>query len=172
MPNRECGSCSLCCKVLEVKPLYKAAGQWCKHSRPGQGGCATHQLRPKACRNFSCLWLTEDWLGPEWKPEVAKFVLSLDGPDALLVTADPKQPRAWKREPYYGRLKTLAATALASNQVVVISDGTRKLLLLPDQEVLLGAPADRFTWTINPRPTAEGMSYDVAFERLDAVQAA
>ena len=171
MPNRECGSCSLCCKVLDVKPLYKPAGQWCRHARPGQG-CATHQLRPRACRDFSCLWLTEDWLGPEWKPETAKFVLSLEGADALVVSADPKQPRAWKREPYHAQLRKLAAAALASNQVVLVVDGTRKILLLPDQEIVLGAPADQFTWTIEPRAGAGGMSYDVSFERLAASRAA
>lgn len=53
-PNRKCGECSLCCKVLRVNSLDKPTGTWCQHARPG---CAIYEDRPVECRAFSCLWL-------------------------------------------------------------------------------------------------------------------
>jgi len=41
--GRACGTCTLCCKVVAVTELAKAAGQWCLHCRPGRG-CSI--LRP------------------------------------------------------------------------------------------------------------------------------
>ena len=40
-PGRECGACTLCCKVFDVPVLEKPAGQWCKHCLPGRG-CGIH----------------------------------------------------------------------------------------------------------------------------------
>jgi hypothetical protein len=34
--GRACGTCTLCCKVVAVPELEKAAGEWCKHCRPGR----------------------------------------------------------------------------------------------------------------------------------------
>src|SRR5262245_28949831 len=37
--GRECGSCSLCCCVLEIVELNRPAHTWCPHFRPsGKGG--------------------------------------------------------------------------------------------------------------------------------------
>src|SRR5258708_27094970 len=37
IPGRECGSCTLCCKVYNIPEIGKAAGKWCKHCTPGKG---------------------------------------------------------------------------------------------------------------------------------------
>ncbi len=74
-PGRACGACTLCCKVYDVPAVESVAGQWCRHTKAGQG-CAIHATRPDHCRAFHCLWMTESWLGPEWKPDRAKMVLT------------------------------------------------------------------------------------------------
>src|SRR4051812_32045712 len=76
-PGRACGTCTLCCKVYDVPALDKPVGQWCGYCKPGRG-CGIHLMRPDHCRSFHCLWMTETWLGPEWKPERSKIVLSID----------------------------------------------------------------------------------------------
>ena len=43
---RQCGECTLCCKLLPVPPLNKLAGQKCKHQRFPHHGCAV-LLRPR-----------------------------------------------------------------------------------------------------------------------------
>ena len=35
--TRQCGSCTLCCKLIPVEELHKAAGQRCQHVRAGKG---------------------------------------------------------------------------------------------------------------------------------------
>jgi hypothetical protein len=58
-PNRECGECSLCCKLVLVREdetgFLKPEGEWCKHST--KKSCKIYEDRPKACSNFSCVWL-------------------------------------------------------------------------------------------------------------------
>jgi hypothetical protein len=163
MSKRECGSCSLCCKVLDVPAVYKPAGQWCKHFAAGTG-CEIHQLRPKACRTFECMWLSDDWLGEEWKPSTSKFVLTKEYEvDAIAVHVDPKAPNSWKLEPYYSNLKKLAVKLLAENKVLLIYESQRQLLVLPDQEVPCGQRGDLIEWDVTPKDGAPG-HFDVVLD--------
>lgn len=165
MSKRECGSCSLCCKVLDVPAVYKPAGQWCKHFAAG-AGCEIHQLRPKSCRTFECMWLAEDWLGDEWKPSTSKFVLTKEYElDCIAVHVDPKAPNSWKLEPYYSNLKKLAVKLLAENKILLIMESQRQLLVLPDREVVVGKRGDVFEWDITPRDGQPGQ-FDVVFDLI------
>jgi len=56
---RKCGSCSLCCYVLDIDELNKPANTWCQHCRPGNGGCDIYADRPPVCRGFVCQWLRD-----------------------------------------------------------------------------------------------------------------
>ena len=58
---RTCGSCSLCCKVMEIKELKKPMNKWCSHCAKG-GGCSIYPTRPAECRTFDCLWLKDESL--------------------------------------------------------------------------------------------------------------
>ena len=143
-PGRSCGSCSLCCKVLPVGELSKPAGQWCIHCVPGSG-CAVHADRPQACRAFFCAWLLDPNLGPEWKPEACRFVLSGDpARNALMVMVDPGMPLAWKREPYYSRLKQFSEVSFRQDKRVLVDLRGNITVILPDREVPVGmvAPGD------------------------------
>jgi Fe-S-cluster containining protein len=140
VPGRSCGSCSLCCKLYPVRELSKPAGQWCVHSARGEG-CADHTNRPQACRQFFCSWLTEASLGPEWKPETARFVLAADPlHQALTVMVDPGMPSAWKREPYYSRLRELSERLFGEDRRLLVNVRGRITVVLPDRDVPLGVP--------------------------------
>ncbi len=144
-PGRSCGACTLCCKVYDVPALDKPLGQWCRHCRPGRG-CDIHETRPDHCRAFHCLWMTQGWLGPEWKPDRAKFVLTVDPVTRfLLVQLDPGNAAAWKREPYYSQLKTWAAAAWRERRHVVVFLNKHATVVLPDRDVPVGeiGPGDR-----------------------------
>jgi hypothetical protein len=145
MTARACGSCTLCCKLFPVPELEKPAGRWCQHIAQGRG-CGIHETRPPVCRAFWCQWIENPDLGPEWKPEVAKFVLSIyAGSNSLAVTVDPAQPSAWRREPYLANLRRFAAAALAQGDQVIVFVGDRATAVLPDGETELGRilPGDR-----------------------------
>jgi hypothetical protein len=133
--GRDCGTCTLCCKVYEVPAVESAAGTWCRHCQPGRG-CGIHETRPRQCRAFFCLWMTRDFLGPDWKPEKSRFVLTMDPATRwLFAQVDPGAASAWRKEPYYGQFKRWAA---ASRQPVVVFVNQTATAVLPDSDVPLG----------------------------------
>ena len=136
--GRSCGTCNLCCKVYSIKELNKAAGRWCIHCVRGSG-CGIHPARPRSCREFFCSWLIDPNLGPEWKPEVCRFVLSADATHrAIMVTVDPGRPLAWKREPYYATLKKFSEVFFRIDQKVLVSLGGLITVVLPSRDVPVG----------------------------------
>ena len=138
VPGRTCGTCSLCCKVYAVPELNKPVGRWCVHSVRG-GGCSNHTNRPHICRQFFCSWRFDPHLGPEWKPEVCRFVMSADQAyQALTVSVDPGMPTAWKREPYYATLKKFSEVFFRINRKLLVNLNGHVTVVLPDREVPLG----------------------------------
>ena len=161
--KRDCGTCSLCCKLLPVSALYKPQNQWCKHCSPGKG-CATYRLRPKACRDFSCLWLEADFLDERWKPQVSKFILMWEFAETCLtIVVDPKLPNAWKSEPYHQALMTLCERHLAEDRLVMLLNGESRYVLLPEGLTYVCSAADRFTWTVVRTETRDGPHFFVEF---------
>jgi len=143
--DRACGSCTLCCKLFPVPELDKPAGRWCRHIAQGRG-CGVHETRPDVCRAFWCQWIENPDLGPEWKPERAKFVLSIyPGSNSLAVTVDPATPGAWRGPAYLPSLRRWAGAAMRSGDFVVVFVGTHATVVLPDGEKTLGAilPGER-----------------------------
>ncbi len=138
--GRSCGSCSLCCKVLPVPELDKPAGHWCTHAKRGSG-CTVHAERPQTCRRFFCSWMLDPALGPEWKPETARFVLAADqAHQALIVMVDPGMPLAWKRAPYHAGLRQLSARLFAEDRRLLVNVRGHITVVLPDRDVSLGIP--------------------------------
>jgi hypothetical protein len=85
----ECGTCTLCCKLVEVEDLQKPAGRWCGFCSSGQiypahKGCQIHDQpqQPAACKRFRCLWLAGDW-PVDLRPDRSGVVF-LGGPDKLI----------------------------------------------------------------------------------------
>jgi hypothetical protein len=141
VPGKSCGSCSLCCKVVSIPLFGKAAGQWCSHAKPGKG-CGIHATRPFVCRGFYCHWMLTPGLGPEWKPDVAKFLISTRNNGARITAhVDKGAPHAWRREPYYSTFKKWATKAVAQRPHMHLIDvmiGDRLIVILPDRDVELG----------------------------------
>ena len=113
--------------------------------------------------------MTETWLGPEWKPDRAKMVLSLDPVSrSMNVQLDPGQPGAWKREPYYGQLKRWAAASLPLQRHVLVHLNKTTTVVLPERDVPLGTfePGDRLVSCERQTPT--GRTVDVEKVRVSA----
>jgi len=145
LPDRSCGTCNLCCKVYSIAELNKSAGQWCVHAVRG-GGCGNYANRPESCRKFFCSWRFDPNLGPEWKPEISRFVLSTDATlRAMTLTVDPGMPLAWKREPYYSVLKRFSEVFFRLNQKVLANLRGHITVILPDRDVCVGlvSPGDQ-----------------------------
>lgn len=136
--GKSCGDCSLCCKLMGVEAIAKPAGAWCGHFRRGGGGCGIYEDRPQACRDFACLWLTSEKLDAAWKPNHAHLILHTDQDGRRLnVVVDPADPTAWKRDPYYRRIKAMSVRAEDGYELVVCV-GQRRFVIFPHEDVDLG----------------------------------
>ena len=135
-PGRECGSCSMCCKLIGFEELAKPPGVWCKHVSPGKG-CSIHDERPVSCRNFDCYWLHDANLGPEWKPDKSKFVIWRGPSGAWLLSVDPGNPNNWRQPQYIRQLRLVSAQLAEQNQVLVLLKGEKMTCILPDRDVEL-----------------------------------
>lgn len=96
---KDCGGCSLCCKLLDV-PGLAGPGVWCPHCKPGSpgGGCTIHDHRPEVCLGFDCFWRAESW-PDHLRPDRCKVVFeALPGVVTILISVDPSRPDAWKKE--------------------------------------------------------------------------
>lgn len=174
VPGRACGSCTLCCKVVAIPELAKAAGQWCRHCRPGRG-CGIHPHRPIVCRGAYCEWMISPGLGPEWKPERAKFALfRSNGGRRLTAHVDPGYPAAWRRSPYYENIKAWAADAAAKRpdmHMVDVMIGEYAIVVLPDREVEIGIVAADEVVRLDQRATPSGAAIEVRKVRREAAHA-
>jgi hypothetical protein len=105
--NRQCGECSLCCKLLPVRELRKKGGERCEHQR--HTGCAIYGKRPMSCAIWACRWLTSDDTADMRRPDRTHYVidvmpdfLELENNDTgerqkvpvIQVWLDPKYPDA------------------------------------------------------------------------------
>lgn len=144
VPGRSCGDCSLCCKLLRIKAFEKPLGVWCAHCAPGRGGCTIYESRPAECISFYCDWLTSRALGPEWRPNKCKMLISREG-NLVTIHVDPGDPEAWRRQPYYQRIKEFAARAVGTEQQVAIHIRGRVIVVFPHKEVDVGVmnPGDQ-----------------------------
>ena len=86
-------------------------------------------------------------MAPEWKPDRARFVLSVYPTNGFIYgQVDPGSPAAWRKEPYFGGLKSLAQTLIGERRHVIMFLGDEATLVMPDGAIALGkmTAADRF----------------------------
>jgi hypothetical protein len=160
--GRVCGSCSLCCRLLPLPSLNKAANTRCQHQRFA-AGCKIYQQRPHACRTWSCRWLSDPDTAGLHRPDRSRYVIDLT-PDVVTavdaegvrtevavvqVWCDPAKPAAW-RDPALVRYIEMKAER-DRMATVIRYDSTHSLFVCPpamswdrgwnEQLVISGQPA-------------------------------
>jgi hypothetical protein len=166
VPGRECGDCSLCCKLLVVAELDKPQNIWCRHLKMGTG-CGIYATRPESCREFYCRWMEDATLGPEWKPSKSKMMLAHLAEHQLSVHVDPGATGVWRKEPYFSHLSAMAKSGLKNNAILKIMDNGRTFVLLPNRVVDLGVVGQKDEIVLAKRPAPGGPVYDVAVTRSE-----
>lgn len=136
--GRACGTCNLCCSVLEIAPLAKPVGDLCRHALPGNG-CAIHGAHPEVCKGFHCEWIRRPDLGDEWFPATAHFLLRLS-PDgrSISVDVDADHPDAWRSPAYYPTIKAWARAAVANQGQVIVNVGYMAIAIFPEEDLEVG----------------------------------
>ena len=115
IPGKTCGSCTMCCKVLEIDHFEKPAGDWCGHCVK-TGGCEIYAKRPHVCREFECEWMGERGLSPKLRPDLVGTVLiDCAESDEYRAVCDPASPLDWLHPLMF---KHLVSTAKAGRVVV------------------------------------------------------
>jgi hypothetical protein len=168
--GRNCGSCSLCCKVLHIGWLTpsKPANRWCTHCKPGQGCSIWNATIPQECLNYFCQWRRMPQLGDAWRPDRTGFLINRQNETLPFeVVVDPGRPDSWRREPYYSQLKRAAHSAIEQKSAFVVQVGSRQWILLPDGEVPVPNGLENTDFRIEPA-SGQASGYRVVF--LKSVQ--
>lgn len=133
---RACGSCTLCCTVLEIPELAKPAGRTCVHALEG---CAIYPDRPGPCRTFTCGWLATPRLGEDWRPDIAGFLIR-DERDRghLCIDVDPERPDAWRQAPYLAQIRAWSRMVHDLTGSLLVHVGPQVLVVFPEEEIALG----------------------------------
>lgn len=139
--GRECGECSMCCKLMEITELSKPAGTWCSHVAKRRG-CTIYEARPPSCAAFECGYLFWPVPGEHWRPSKCKMVIVIEDDSRIAVHVDPSTPNIWKSQPFYSDLKEWAIQAALHDQQLIVSVARKMVALLPDCEVDLGYVAE------------------------------
>ena len=165
--GRQCGTCTLCCKVLSIQELEKPQGEWCPHCAVGRG-CNVYDKRPEECRTFYCGYLTWPVLDEHWFPAKSKMVVvsEVEG-TRVAVHVDPGRATAWRQEPYYSEIKQWSVLASRNMHQVVVCIGKRSIVIFPDREVDLGMVADDERIITSETRTAAGMRLDALKLKAD-----
>ena len=139
---RRCGTCTLCCKLLTIPEFGNPSGQWCPHCVQGRG-CTLYPDWPNACRAFQCGYLMWPELGEHWRPSRSKLVVALK-PDGMeiVIHVDPGFPNAWRAEPYYSEIRSMARDAERAAYTIFVQIGRRIIVVFPDGEDDLGVVAE------------------------------
>ena len=74
--ERSCGSCTVCCRILEIGALDKPAGILCRHNTGT--ACGIYSERPEACARWYCLWRKIGALPDALRPDRSGVVFSLE----------------------------------------------------------------------------------------------
>ncbi len=123
IPQRTCGGCTMCCKIMEIEELKKPPFLWCDHCKIGQG-CKIYPTKPPSCTSFLCQWLADESFGPEWRPDVSKIVMFGDeGGRRLIFDCDPTAPTAWQDRRYLPTIMEYGAMADSVGQIILVCVG-------------------------------------------------
>jgi hypothetical protein len=122
-------------------------------------GCGIYEKRPAECRGFQCGYLLEPELDEQWKPSTSRLVVASAGPNCCYVYVDPQRPNAWRREPYYSRIKHWTKQALEAGGQIAVFVGTRVWMALPQGDVDLGIYGPDDMIVVDKTVTARGVTY-------------
>jgi hypothetical protein len=94
-------------------------------------------------------------LGPEWKPEKAKFILYPDQEkkEVFNVAVDPAYPDAWTKPPFFAAIKNWVQEGAELGRYVIVRIGSRWTGVLPDRILELGHVEGAFVLERGRGPT-------------------
>ena len=127
---RECGECTRCCYTMSVPEYNSPANSYCTNCNVGVG-CSIHEEREQVCKNFSCLWLTQEQIPESLRPDKCHVLFELP-PNSMTYVGyvDQDHPDAYN-EP---NVRNLIQKITEAGHPVVLyqGDDKQKLYALPE----------------------------------------
>lgn len=120
---KNCGECTLCCKLMAIEELSKPVGVWCEHCKVGSG-CGIYADRPPSCQTFRCMWLDQEVWPDELRPDKSGvlFFIAEERPDQVQAKCDPNRPLAFER----GEAKRAIDTMTNGGYDVLMTIGSKR----------------------------------------------
>lgn len=144
LADRSCGDCTACCTVLTVDTpeFKKPAGTPCANL--GLHGCSIHPVRPPICRTWFCVWRRVADMPDAARPDRSGLLVSvnfvreprncLEGVSINIRTLNIGG--AGDGDAIDSDLARTIIDSVCDRLVAVwFSDGTRKMLLHPENDV-------------------------------------
>jgi len=123
---------------MGVVALAKPRHVMCDHCEVGKG-CNIYAARPGECERYNCLYLTNENVGPHWKPATSHMVLTYDAAaNKTSIYVDEAHLEAWRQEPYFSEIKAWAVDAVRIPGQVVVWEGLNAVVIFPDREKNMG----------------------------------
>jgi hypothetical protein len=95
--------------------------------------------------------MTDGAMPAEWKPDRARFVLSVYPTNGFIYgQVDPGAPAAWRKAPYFEGLRAMAKALLEQKRHVIMFVGDQATLVMPDETLSLGAMTANDNFRIEP----------------------
>lgn len=78
----DCGECTLCCKLLEIRSTESPIETYCKYCEPGVE-CKIYNAKPKECDQYKCMWLQMEHAGIKMRPDKCHVIFNKSGDDVI-----------------------------------------------------------------------------------------
>lgn len=156
-PEKQCGECSLCCKVMGIPELRKPKDTSCVHIVPHRG-CDIYGERPQSCRNFACHWLVNSAVSDAWKPSTCHMVIEAKQ-RSMVIHVDPDFAEAWRSEPYFSEIKAMAKAGLDKGAMTLVIEKLRTIVILPEDVIDLGLLGPNARIAMTPLRTPSGIRW-------------
>lgn len=85
---QECGSCTLCCVLLEIRDKQSPPLEVCSDCVLNIG-CTRYDSRPEDCINFRCSWLLDDDAHADMRPDKCHIIFENLSETIVFATLDP-----------------------------------------------------------------------------------
>jgi hypothetical protein len=85
---QECGSCTLCCVLLEIRDKQSPPLERCPNCNLTVG-CNIYDNRPEDCRNFNCSWRLDNNAHADMRPDKCHIIFENLSEDIIFGTLDP-----------------------------------------------------------------------------------
>jgi len=83
----ECGSCTLCCTLLNIPWMNSQAGDTCKYC---DKGCIIQDTKDDRCREFDCAYTQMSNVSEQMRPDNFGVIFEKLNDDLMFGTVNPK----------------------------------------------------------------------------------